>query len=37
VKEGIASFDGEARCDHFPNGVAGDFPADLFAAEPEFE
>jgi len=36
VKEGIASFM-EKRDPKFPNGVAGDFPADLFAAEPEFE
>lgn len=36
VKEGIASFM-EKRDANFPNGVAGDFPADLFAPEPEFK
>ncbi|MEZ6028719.1 MAG: crotonase/enoyl-CoA hydratase family protein [Hyphomonadaceae bacterium] len=36
VKEGIESFM-QKRDPVFPNHVAGDFPADLFAAEPEFE
>jgi enoyl-CoA hydratase/carnithine racemase len=36
VKEGIASFM-EKRDPVFPNSVAGDFPAELFAAEPGFE
>ena len=36
VKEGIECFM-QKRDANFPNGVAGDFPADLFAAEPEFE
>lgn len=36
VKEGIESFM-EKRDPNFPNGVAKDFPADIFAAEPEFE
>lgn len=36
VKEGIESFM-QKRDPVFPNHVAGDFPADLFEAEPEFE
>ena len=36
VKEGIASFM-EKRDATFPNRVSGDFPADLFAPEPEFK
>jgi enoyl-CoA hydratase/carnithine racemase len=36
VKEGIESFM-QKRDPNFPNGVAGDFPAKLFADEPEFE
>ena len=36
VKEGIASFM-DKRDPHFPNGVGHDFPADLFAPEPEFK
>lgn len=36
VKEGIASFM-EKRDPKFPNGVAQDFPAELFDAEPEFK
>lgn len=36
VKEGIESFM-QKRDAHFPNGVANDFPAQLFAAEPDFE
>lgn len=36
VKEGIESFM-QKRDANFPNGVAHDFPADLFAAEPEFK
>ncbi|RYG31204.1 MAG: enoyl-CoA hydratase, partial [Burkholderiales bacterium] len=36
VKEGIESFM-QKRDAHFPNGVANDFPAQLFSAEPDFE
>jgi enoyl-CoA hydratase/carnithine racemase len=36
VKEGIESFM-QKRDPHFPNTVSADFPADVFAAEPEFE
>jgi enoyl-CoA hydratase/carnithine racemase len=36
VKEGIESFM-QKRDAKFPNGVAHDFPADIFAAEPDFE
>lgn len=36
VKEGIESFM-QKRDAKFPNGVSGDFPADIFPAEPEFE
>jgi enoyl-CoA hydratase/carnithine racemase len=36
VKEGIESFM-QKRDPKFPNGVAHDFPADIFAAEPDFE
>ena len=36
VKEGIESFM-QKRDARFPNGVAHDFPADIFAAEPDFE
>ena len=36
VKEGIESFM-QKRDPHFPNTVSADFPAELFAAEPEFE
>ena len=36
VKEGIASFM-EKRDPVFPNSVAADFPAELFAPEPGFE
>jgi enoyl-CoA hydratase/carnithine racemase len=36
VKEGIESFM-QKRDAKFPNGVAHDFPADIFSAEPEFE
>ena len=36
VKEGIESFM-QKRDPKFPNGVAGDFPANLFTDEPEFE
>jgi hypothetical protein len=36
VKEGIESFM-QKRDAKFPNGVANDFPGELFAAEPDFE
>jgi hypothetical protein len=36
VKEGIESFM-QKRDPNFPNTVSGDFPADVFASEPEFE
>jgi enoyl-CoA hydratase/carnithine racemase len=36
VKEGIESFM-QKRDANFPNGVAADFPASLFEAEPDFE
>ncbi|MFT3723189.1 MAG: crotonase/enoyl-CoA hydratase family protein [Hyphomonadaceae bacterium] len=36
VKEGIESFM-QKRDPHFPNTVSADFPAELFAAEPDFE
>ena len=36
VKEGIESFM-QKRDANFPNGVANDFPGELFSAEPEFE
>jgi len=36
VKEGIESFM-QKRDAHFPNGVADDFPGQLFSAEPDFE
>ncbi|RYD84372.1 MAG: enoyl-CoA hydratase [Sphingomonadales bacterium] len=36
VREGIESFM-QKRDAHFPNGVANDFPAQLFAGEPDFE
>jgi enoyl-CoA hydratase/carnithine racemase len=36
VKEGIESFM-QKRDANFPNGVAKDFPADIFPREPEFE
>lgn len=36
VKEGIESFM-QKRDAKFPNGVAHDFPAELFSAEPDFE
>lgn len=36
VKEGIESFM-QKRDPNFPNRVSGDFPADVFAPEPEFD
>ena len=36
VKEGVESFM-QKRDAKFPNGVANDFPADIFPGEPEFE
>jgi enoyl-CoA hydratase/carnithine racemase len=36
VKEGIESFM-QKRDAKFPNGVSGDFPAEIFPGEPEFE
>lgn len=36
VKEGIESFM-QKRDANFPNGVANDFPGELFSVEPEFE
>ena len=36
VKEGIESFM-QKRDPNFPNGVAKDFPGELFSAEPDFE
>ncbi len=36
VKEGIESFM-QKRDAKFPNGVSGDFPAEIFPADPEFE
>ncbi|MDP3493465.1 MAG: crotonase/enoyl-CoA hydratase family protein [Hyphomonadaceae bacterium] len=36
VKEGIESFM-QKRDPKFPNGVANDFPGELFSAEPDFE